>query len=174
MLEFSTIDIIQGWMDEDECLWLYEQAQKMSTIVEIGSWKGRSTKALLLGYPSLVISVDHFLGSDGERNSSHKEAQEQDIYLEFKQNVGMFNNLVVMKMYSSAASKFFKPHSVDMVFIDATHIYSSFKEDLLHWLPVCKKLICGHDREGDVGQVLLETFGRVPKGPNSIWYKWLE
>ena len=65
-------------MTEAELQWLTERAAEASSVVEIGSWKGRSTAALLSGCKGTVTAVDHFLGSpDDER---HKEAATTDIH----------------------------------------------------------------------------------------------
>jgi hypothetical protein len=77
-----TIPDIQGWMTRDELTWLYETAQTMQSIAEIGCWKGRSTCALLSGCPGTVHAVDHFLGSATERDTFHKEVHTKDVYSE--------------------------------------------------------------------------------------------
>ncbi len=51
---------IQGWMSLKELNWLYQQAKKCDSILEIGSWKGRSTHALLSGCKGIVTCVDTF------------------------------------------------------------------------------------------------------------------
>jgi len=136
---------IQGWMG-DECMrWLYEQAQTMTSVVEIGSWRGRSTHALLSGCPGPVFAVDHFKGSPDELNGAHREAVTQNIFAQFWQNVGMFKNLVVFRMPSVEAAQYFAPASVDMVFIDGCHRQEEVMADLSAWRPKCRKLMCGHD-----------------------------
>ncbi len=110
---------IRGWMFGAELQWLYETATTMKSVVEIGSWEGKSTHALLSGCSGIVIAVDTFKGS--AIDPSHITttlAKEFDIYSRFKRHVGHFPNLTVMKMDSKKASEFFKPKSVDMIFID--------------------------------------------------------
>ncbi len=136
---------IQGWMGKDSLAWLYERAQQMESIVEIGSWKGRSTHALLSGCRGPVFAVDHFKGSPDELNGAHGEAARRDIFPDFWQNVGGFRNLVLFRMESTEAAKYFAPKSVDMVFIDGCHMKQAVMADINAWAPKCRKLLCGHD-----------------------------
>jgi len=160
---------IEGWMLPEELLWLFEQACKFKTILEVGSWKGRSTHALLSS-GNLVISVDTFKGSSSELNQAHQEAKIHDIFPEFILNVGRFPNLSILRMNSVEASKLFYDLSIEMIFIDSDHEYIAFQEDLLVWYPKCKYLLCGHDlEEGGVRQVLEDSRFKYEKGLGSLW-----
>ena len=162
---------IEGWMSQEELAWLSQQARKYQTITEIGSWKGRSTAALLRDCPGTVIAVDHFKGSPGELASTHKEATEHDIYQDFLDNVGDAENLEIMRMDSLAASLNLEPKSQEMVFIDGDHDYEAVKADISAWLPKCSKLLCGHDSNWHgvrraLSDLNLEWF----HGPGAIWF----
>jgi hypothetical protein len=151
---------IQGWMNDADLSWLFNTAREMDSVAEIGSWKGRSTHALLSGCKGTVYAVDHFLGSSGERETIHREAETRDIYKDFMKNVGSFKNLQVLKMDSAEAVKQFEDNSVDMVFIDAGHTYEEVLSDIKRWLPKAKKIICGHDRLYlQVQRAVREVFG---------------
>jgi precorrin-6B methylase 2 len=151
---------IDGWMCGDELLWLFNTAKEMDNVVEIGSWKGRSTHALLSGCKGTVYAVDHFLGSIAERETTHAEAKTRDIYQDFMRNVGSFKNLKVLKMDNAEAVKRFEDKSIDMVFIDGGHTYEEVMADIKNWLPKTKKIICGHDLgEGGVGSAVKKMFG---------------
>jgi len=150
---------IQGWMDESCMQWLYEQAQTMKSIVEVGSWRGRSTHALLSGCPGPVFAVDHFQGNPDERNGAHIDAVTQDIFAQFWANVGSFKNLVVLRMPSVEAAQYFAPASVDMVFIDGCHVYNDVLADLTAWRPKCRRLLCGHDASYDSVNKALSALG---------------
>ncbi len=121
---------IDGWMNDNELDWLYEKARQMDSIVEIGSWKGKSTHALLTGCRGVVFAIDHFQGSVDERDTTHKEAKNHDIYKNFYKNVGHFKNLVTMRTDSKKASSFFKAKSIDMVFIDGDHTFEGVFNDI--------------------------------------------
>jgi hypothetical protein len=50
-----------------------------------------------------------------------------------------------MRDFSVNIAKFFRTKSVDMVFIDGGHTTNNVISDILNWLPICNKLLCGHD-----------------------------
>jgi hypothetical protein len=142
--QLPTIEI-DGWMMLDELHHLYNWASNCDSVVEIGSWKGRSTHALCSACKGTVYAVDHFLGSEDLRDNVHAEAKRNDISEIFRNNMKDFNNLEVIKMSSEDAASLFPNKSIDMVFIDGCHTYDAVKNDVSNWLPKCKKIICGHD-----------------------------
>lgn len=154
-----------------ELEWLYKAAKRMKSIVEIGSWQGRSTYVLLSGCQGPVMAVDKW---DVELMKSHGNAFVAR--QKFFDNLKGFTNLTVMEMDSPQAAMAFQDNSVEMVFIDGNHLYEPFKSDLQAWLPKAKKLICGHDyMKADypgVQRALDEYFGpgQVHTGPGSLWY----
>lgn len=163
---------IQGWMSEEELAWLHDTAAEMSSVAEIGSWKGRSTYALLAGCKGNVFAVDHWQGSVEEREGAHAEATYCDIFSQFEANVGHFPNLSVVKMESSKAA--LRLPSVDMVFIDGDHTYEAVATDIRMWRPKAKRLICGHDGNFDeVAGAVAGELGSVEKGPGSLWFSWV-
>ena len=163
---------IEGWILPIELDWLYKTASGVNSVIEIGSWKGKSTHALLSGCKGDVWAIDHFKGSVGEEEE-HKEAKEHDIYEDFIKNVGGFKNLHVLKTTSLEAVKTFNDKSVDMVFIDGEHTYEAVKADILAWTPKAKTIICGHDYNWkEVSQAVQEIFGEVDTVGN-IWIKQL-
>ena len=164
------VTTIDGWMDGDALNWLYDQATQMDSIVEIGSWKGRSTHALLSGCRGPVFAVDHFKGNPDELEGAHKEATQRDIFEDFWRNVGMFRNLVALRMESSEAAKYFADKSVDMVFIDACHQQDAVLRDLRLWGPKCRKLLCGHDESYEAVRGALREYGGGFQSQNGgIW-----
>lgn len=168
---FTYKNDIPGWMRSKELAWLYLVAQEMDNIVEIGSWMGRSTDALLSGCKGTVWAVDHFKGSNTEENSFHREAAKWDISKIFLGNVGHYKNLKLLKMDSLEAVERFKDKSVDMVFIDGGHEYEEVMVDIKAWLPKTKKLICGHDYDRkSVKRAAREVLGDV-HAFGFIWIK---
>ena len=160
---------IAGWMGGPELQWLFEKAAQMESIVEIGSWMGKSTHALCSGCPGIVIAVDHFQGSPDERTAAHEPATRGDISQDFWKNVGHFKHLSLLKMDSVRAASLFREKTIDMIFIDGCHLYEDFRADLQSWLPVCKKLICGHDAGYESVKRGLTDLGLVFKVEGGIW-----
>ena len=164
--------LIPGWMDPAELDWLYEASKRMSSIIELGCFKGRSTYVLCAGCQGPVFAIDcHWCGTmhpfeDGERYT----------FPEFKANVGNFANMVPFEgNFVDAAVSDLIPPMADMIFIDGTHIYEYFLLDLETWEPRAKKMVCGHDLSSvtpGVEQALNKYFGpgKVSRGPGSLWY----
>lgn len=132
---------IQGWIRGKALDFLYNEAQKHKSILEIGSWKGKSTVALLEGTKGKVTAVDYFKGS-GCGDETHKAT---GIYEEFLKNTKQFENLRTLKMSSYEASEKLKGEKFDMIFIDADHSYESVKQDIQLWKDRATKIICGDD-----------------------------
>ena len=166
---------IEGWMSEDELCWLAEHAAESSSVVEIGSWKGRSTAALLASCKGTVTAVDHFQGSANELTTTHEEATRASIYQQFMANVGDAPNLKVLDMPSRQASREVEDASADMVFIDGAHDAVSVIQDLTLWIPKCRKLLCGHDSNFPSVQAALKRQGiKWTRGPGAIWYAYMD
>ena len=165
---------ISGFMDKRDLEWLFNTATNMKTIVEVGSWLGRSTHALLSGCSGIVYAIDHFVGSRDIEDSTNWLAKGRNIYNEFMDNVGSFENLKVIKKSSLEAVKDFDDGSIDMVFIDGGHSYEEVKDDIIAWLPKCKKMLCGHDLPYEsVQSALKDTIGDIETSSKrkTIWIK---
>jgi hypothetical protein len=131
---------INGMMSDEELLWLFETAKKMDSVVEIGSWMGRSSHAILSGCKGIVFCVDTFAGSADPIETGHR-----DVYPYFMQNVGHFSNLVDDRRPSLEAVKNYKDKNYDLIFIDGGHQYHEVVADIKAWLPKAKKMIAVHD-----------------------------
>ena len=169
---------IPGWMRWSEMQWLNEKAKTYKNIAEIGSWKGRSTHALLSSNKSTVTAIDTWKGSDDSDDLTNAEAKTSDILEEFKKNVGHFENLVIHQGESIDAAKTYADKSFDMVFIDANHKYEFVKADIDVWLPKTKSIISGHDYDEKAWPGVVEavnnTFGKPTGVDDSIWYVQLD
>lgn len=139
---YLPLNIQDGSSVEDTiCYHLFELARSMTSVVEIGSFYGKSTHALLSGCAGTVYAVDHFKGSTEAGDSTCGINGKA----EFLSNCGKFNNLKLLEMDSSKAARQFKDNSVDMVFIDGGHLYEEISLDIKCWVPKARILVCGHD-----------------------------
>ena len=147
---------------DEELEWLMNRAKSMNSVVEIGCFAGRSTYGLRSVCP-VIYTVDNF-----------SEGQNENTFGQFEKNVlEEFPDVHLLKMDSVDAAKKFKEKSVDMVFIDGNHQYGSIKQDIEIWLPISRKLICGHDYNKsykDVVRAVDETFGNKIKIIENMWY----
>jgi predicted O-methyltransferase YrrM len=121
------------------------------TIVEIGSWMGRSSVAISTGIKkycpgSKFYCVDMFSSEYYAENPGLEEGTKKDIRQIFEKNMKNYSH-ETMVMKSLEAVELFKDESVDFIFIDADHSYDAVKADIQAWLPKLKKgcIICGHD-----------------------------
>jgi len=144
MLNFGQ-DIAQigGWLTKEEGEFLYGSAKNLSKntkIVEIGSWKGRSTicfgKGAQDGSGTAVYAIDPHIGS-----SEHKKwFGEVNTYREFKENIsnaGIAKYIQPIKKTSEEAEKDFIG-GADFVFVDGAHEYEFVKKDFELWFPRLK------------------------------------
>ena len=140
--------VIPGWMAFDELSWLAEQATKCYTIVEFGSFHGRSTRALADNTPGKVIAVDPWNGDYYEDAGNKLELVDTFVYPLFKHNLEdhIESGKVVPIRGFSHNFKYFG-NKVDMVFIDGDHRYKQVVRDIHKAKELLKDggILCGHD-----------------------------
>lgn len=131
---------VDGWLIDREGGLLYNLAKSCTgkgVIVEIGSWKGKST--IWLGNGSKkgnevrVYAIDPHTGS-----SEHKEKYGKVwTFDEFKKNISAaaIDDVVtpIVKTSEEAAKGFDKP--IELLFIDGAHEYDLVKLDFDLWSP---------------------------------------
>lgn len=165
-----------------ELTWLAVQAKNRKSIVEIGSYKGCTARAMADNTVGHVHCIDTFKGNTSEKImmgvlNSHPEGWLLDT---FKANTSDLRNLTIHQMSSTEAAQKLKDVKFDMIFIDASHDYVDIKADILAWRPLLTPggLFCGHDRQWDGydGGVMKAIDEFVPGhqvGIGAIWY-WQE
>ena len=120
---------IPGWLTDEEGEALYELAKHCTgrgVIVEIGSWKGKSTTCLGLGSRAgkgvPIFAVD-----------PHADYR----FGEFKENMeraGIADLVTPVPSTSQAkANDFHEP--IELLFIDGSHEYDDVKADFDQWVP---------------------------------------
>lgn len=157
MIDISRAQAIDGWMSDKELTWLAQQAQKHKSIVEIGSWKGRSTRALIDHTEGNVWAIDHWRGQELTESPTSLDVEVAErgsdaIFNEFCSNTeNISSTLWVIRRSSAEAAEVFKTFhthvNVDMVFLDGEHAYAGVKADIELWTPflISGGLLCGHD-----------------------------
>ena len=137
----------QGCMEPEELIWLAVQAEKHRCIVEVGSFLGRSTRALADNTPGVVVAFDDWFGP----RDIPMEGREH-VYEVFRRNMnGLVESgkVLIMSADHGDLSSFPPGLEPDMVFIDGDHEYESVKRDILNWKDKLAPggLFCGHDAQ---------------------------
>lgn len=169
---------IDGWMSEAELRWLATVARSCWTIVEIGSWLGRSARALADNMPvaGLLYCVDKWDGMLAPGLSGGGWTPETCYAAFLKHMKGC--RFETFRVSSLEAATYFQPGHLDMIFIDADHSYDAVKADILAWKPLLAPggVLCGHDfsKEFDgVRRAVAELLPGFQLGPGWLWY-WRE
>ena len=128
---------VEGWLYIEEAVELYETVRSHPAadpvlVVEIGSWKGRSTIALAQavrdrGHPlGRVVAIDPHTGS----REHHERFGAVDTFDEFLRNIdraGLTDLVEPMRTTSLDASGQLVGSSVDVLFIDGSHEYEDVR-----------------------------------------------
>lgn len=181
---------IDGWMSNIEIEWLYEKAVELpfgELVVELGSWKGRSTSALYTACKdkNTVIAIDTWLGQNGLRFADHHEVLKGDIFLEFLDNMkamdfdpkwyNKWENInpispCYLRMDSKDAFQIFDDESITFFFDDGDHAIVG--ETMDNFLPKLKSggIYCGHDWYYHKIQEDVTSRGHSPQVIDNIWW----
>src|SRR5262245_42246367 len=106
---------IEGWMAPRELFWLAEIAQNSDNIIEIGSYKGRSTRALCDNARGKVTAVDPWSGPYIRENG--KMLFDQSVsWPEFQRNLDDVDNLTIFRGTFEHFSKINTNKNYDFIF----------------------------------------------------------
>lgn len=179
-IEFEKIKVPFGFFDYADIyksflINIADEKVKDATIVEIGSWVGKSTlyMAELIEYfldkkvsPETksikFINIDPFVADVTINGIGGYEWNESTAGTKQAAKEAFYNNIKTHKKfietreeYSPSAAESFENESIDCVWVDALHDYDSVLKDLTAWYPKVKKggILGGHDFNYDFGGV---------------------
>jgi hypothetical protein len=173
-MDLSRALAIDGWMTEPELAWLWTAAQGHARIVEIGVYKGRSTRALAEATPGKVLAVDDWVGPRDVRRPP------EDLLAVCTANLSDLltgKKVELVTLAHEALAGLWLPEPPTMVFIDGDHTQTAVERDI-RW--ACRQLqrggvVCGHDRERfSVEAALRATLGWWAFGAGSLWFRVLD
>jgi predicted O-methyltransferase YrrM len=169
----SQVDIskaisIDGWMSKRELTWLANTSAKCNTIVEFGSYKGRSCRAMADNTDGIIWAVDPW-------SDEVIPGVTADVLSEFKANLSDHIKSGKVIPVQEVSEKFSLDKSVDMVFIDADHNYDHVTQDIINAMSLVKPngIISGHDYGcpdwPDVALAVNNLFNNI-EVEDSIWW----
>lgn len=172
----------EGWFEPEDINAIYDivsgNATKGGRVVEVGSWKGRSTYAIagaceevgakltcIDSFKGLLLGPEHIKWNlyHGD-NGYYSEGNTRSILPDFKKNVAEFLDkgiITIVEGDSRTAHKDLKDESCDVVFIDGDHDEPVIGQDLDNYYKKVKPggVFCGDDYEaGNNVSQSLDTF----------------
>lgn len=154
------VDSVDGWMTPGQASTLFDAARRCpdaGTIVEIGSFRGRSTIVLASAAdPSVaVIAIDPHAGNDrGPQEIEGFADEAADDHAVFTANLtaaGVSDRVRHLRMFSDAALSEVEAE-VDVLYIDGAHRYGPARADIVSW----------GDRVADGGAMLIhDSFSSI-------------
>jgi hypothetical protein len=172
MVDISKAVKIEGWMTPAELTWLAEQASTHKTIVEIGPYLGRSTRAMADNTEGTIVVIDTWRGPVG----LNERDELPDFSTKFIKNLSehVRDEKVILSVPGSEFNEALHP---DLVFIDGDHCYNVVKRDILTWKSRINPggIISGHDVSClDVARAVGETLKDVKFVEGTqIWYSYV-
>jgi hypothetical protein len=164
--KISEVQSIDGYLSRLEAISLFSVAHKLprnSNIVEIGSWKGKSTYCLSKGLrQGTVYAIDPF-NAEGDPDSEASYEKNQGIIPlldQFQNNMkrlDVFDKIVTLQGYSSDFIG--KIPDISLLFIDGDHSINACKFDYENFSP---NIICG-------GYLLFHDYRPLDKNLGPTW-----
>jgi hypothetical protein len=165
---------IGGFMDLQELIWLARAASTHHFIVEIGSYLGRSTRALGDNTPGKVMAIDDWYGP---RDVYLPEGDRQGVYERFERNLRDLisaRSVIPLRMDYADLGRLKLDRPPDMIFIDGDHSSSSVRRDIAWGIGQLRQkggLLCGHDYDNFyVEEAVKELIPNFFVYRQSIWW----
>jgi predicted O-methyltransferase YrrM len=143
---------IEGWLTSAEAAGLYRLSRSLpagARIVEIGSWKGKSTYCLAKGLrDGVVVAIDPFDGAGEEGNIYDRFKGGPPLIEQFRANLAHDNAIDKVEIRAGRSREFAgKVGPIDFLFIDGDHSIEGCRYDFETFAPAVKPagLVAFHD-----------------------------
>ena len=172
LINLKAAEGIMGWQSHENLTWLAKQAKKHLRIVEVGTFAGRSARALGDNTDGQVYTIDDF---KGPRDISIPQCISDNLFEIFLSGCGDLLETGKLTVIAADHNDINIAINPDMVFLDGSHEYEDVKRDILKWTPYIVKggIICGDDYTNMIGvrDAVNELFPkRKLVRKTSIWY----
>ena len=160
------------------------------TIVEIGVYKGQTSKKLRFLFPKAnLILVDPYEYNPDHKGKMYDQNSTQDkwdaLFKTVRQRFIADEKMFFWRETSSEAATTLQGLNIKptIVFIDADHRYDAVVADIRAWLPLIKPggFLCGHDYSGqgnnqEVRRAVNDTLGAdsIFVADNKVWIYYVE
>jgi SAM-dependent methyltransferase len=177
---------IQGWKTRDELVWMAQQAQRSRVVIDVGCWRGRTTKLMapLLRPRGIVIAVDHLntpYTGETARNEILKAEGSLRILEDFMSNLkqeiadGQVHAVFMDPDECREEVRSFRKALVDFCWLDGDHAYEDVVADIKAYLPLMRPggIFAGHDYEKafpGVMRAVNELIPLIVLGPGTTWF----
>jgi predicted O-methyltransferase YrrM len=138
---WSAVSNVEGWMTQGQARELYEAAANCPAdgrIVEIGSFRGRSTIVLAMAAPTgtEIVAIDPHAGNDrGPQELDGYEVAAGDDHALFESNLvaaGVRDRVTHVREFSDRAHQRVDG-GIDVLYIDGAHRYGPALADIKDW-----------------------------------------
>ncbi len=137
----AALDGIEGWLTDAQAERLWNRAQELpagATVVEIGSFQGRSTVVTALGLPpdTVLTAIDPHGGNDrGPQEFRGKEAEaetDHHVFLANLERAGVRDRVRYVREFSHDAHGEVDGE-IDLLYIDGAHRFVPARDDIVTW-----------------------------------------
>lgn len=144
-------DHVDGQVSLKEAAHLYRLGRGMKTIVEIGSYRGKSACLLALGSADVggvVHAIDPHIDQPNHAAGTYAQGDHQKL-IEATRRFGVEARVRPIIATSERARAQWDGSAVDLLWVDGDHSYEGVRHDLAAWAPLVRVggVIAGHDYE---------------------------
>ena len=162
----AAIDGVEGWLSEDQARRLWNAAREVkgpAQIVEIGSFRGRSTIVLSRAAAEgvQVVAIDPHGGGDRGPQEITPDAErgneDNRVFRANLEGAGVNGRVRHVRLMSDEAHSGVDG-SIDMLYVDGAHRYAPARDDIAAWgarVPVGGTLLV-HDAYNAIGVMLAQ------------------
>lgn len=142
-------DDLDGQIFPEESAWLYRSAADKRSIVEIGSFRGKSCVMLAVGSAGSgghVTAIDPHINAPGLGRDLYNR-QDHERFMAAVQKHGVRERVTKMVETSARARELWDGRAIDLLWVDGDHSYEGCKADLEAWAPLVRVggVVAGHD-----------------------------